>query len=236
MSIEQGKKRHIGLLVSGGLDSLALVYFFLEKKFAVWPIYVKCNLGWEKAEIIWLKKALKSVRSPRLRPLAVLPLSLGHAYDKNWSRTGKTPSHRSSDASVFLPARNLLMATQACLFLYAKNVSRLAFGTLKGNPFQDGNRSYFRLLGSVLSKSFGRPIQVIGPFLGKTKKDIALRFQHLDLASSFSCINPKGLMHCGICNKCAERKKAFRAAGIKDRTVYAKGVLSSGMRSLKNLA
>jgi 7-cyano-7-deazaguanine synthase in queuosine biosynthesis len=29
-------------------------------------------------------------------------------------------------------------------------------------------------------------------------------------------------MHCGDCNKCRERREAFRDAGVEDRTRYAK--------------
>ena len=33
------------------------------------------------------------------------------------------------------------------------------------------------------------------------------------------------MMHCGRCNKCAERRRAFRAAGVEDRTVYVHWVV-----------
>jgi 7-cyano-7-deazaguanine synthase in queuosine biosynthesis len=42
----------------------------------------------------------------------------------------------------------------------------------------------------------------------------------LALELTFSCINPKGYEHCGDCNKCTERKKAFFAAGVFDKTRY----------------
>jgi 7-cyano-7-deazaguanine synthase len=38
---------------------------------------------------------------------------------------------------------------------------------------------------------------------------------------TFSCLAPQGRRHCGRCNKCAERKRAFRQAGIPDPTKYA---------------
>jgi 7-cyano-7-deazaguanine synthase len=29
------------------------------------------------------------------------------------------------------------------------------------------------------------------------------------------------VLHCGACNKCRERREAFAAAGVEDRTTYA---------------
>jgi 7-cyano-7-deazaguanine synthase len=44
----------------------------------------------------------------------------------------------------------------------------------------------------------------------------------LPLALTFSCISPRGGLHCGACNKCAERQAAFRAAEMADETRYVK--------------
>jgi len=43
----------------------------------------------------------------------------------------------------------------------------------------------------------------------------------LALEHTFSCISPVGDDHCGRCNKCAERRRAFTALGIEDLTSYA---------------
>jgi len=38
---------------------------------------------------------------------------------------------------------------------------------------------------------------------------------------TFSCIAPVDGLHCGRCNKCAERAAAFRLTGTDDPTPYA---------------
>jgi 7-cyano-7-deazaguanine synthase len=43
----------------------------------------------------------------------------------------------------------------------------------------------------------------------------------LPLEHSFSCIEPMAGLHCGRCNKCGERKAAFRMADMNDPTCYA---------------
>jgi len=41
------------------------------------------------------------------------------------------------------------------------------------------------------------------------------------LGLTFSCIAPVKGLHCGHCNKCAERQAAFRMIELADPTVYA---------------
>ena len=52
------------------------------------------------------------------------------------------------------------------------------------------------------------------------KAEVMLLGKDLPLEWSFSCIQPIDHLHCGKCNKCAERKKAFADAGMSDPTVY----------------
>jgi 7-cyano-7-deazaguanine synthase len=43
----------------------------------------------------------------------------------------------------------------------------------------------------------------------------------LPLELTFSCLRPVGGLHCGRCNKCAERRRGFAEAGLPDPTQYA---------------
>lgn len=210
--------KSIGVLLSGGLDSAALVAHYLRKNYTVWPIYVVAGLRWEKSEIYWTKRFLRAVKSPRLKPLSQTRLPLENAYAENWSQKGKVPGAKSRNQAVFLPARNLLLIIRA--ILKQPNLSDFALATLKGNPFPDGRRSYFKQLGKILSESFLRPIRIHGPFRNLNKRSVIKRYGKWPIHLSFSCINPKGMHHCGRCNKCAERKKAFKKARVKDKTIY----------------
>ena len=41
------------------------------------------------------------------------------------------------------------------------------------------------------------------------------------LCESFSCFTPAGVLHCGRCESCDDRRKAFADAGVSDKTKYA---------------
>jgi 7-cyano-7-deazaguanine synthase len=215
--------KKIGVLFSGGLDSAALVHHYLVRGYEIHPVFVEADLPWEKVERYWTHRFFNAWKSPHIKPVLSVKLYLGDAYRKNWSHTGKIPGARSNDQAVFLPARNLMLLSRAMLFLAPLNVTELALGTLDGNPFSDARPSYFKLLNKVFSLSMGKPFHIHSPFRQQKKKDIIAAHRHLPLHLTFSCINPKGKIHCGQCNKCAERKKAFKEAGVEDRTVYARG-------------
>ena len=50
---------------------------------------------------------------------------------------------------------------------------------------------------------------------------LAWRGRGMPLGETFSCLRPVGGRHCGRCNKCAERRAGFGAAGMTDPTEYA---------------
>ena len=212
--------KSIGILTSGGLDSAALMGHYLDHGYMVHPIYIGCGLRWEKAEVYWVKKFLKTIGNKNVQPLKRAFLLLEDAYEKNWSQRGITPGTKSPNKSVFLPARNLLLVIKSLLVLHTKNVHELAIGTLLGNPFKDGTPAYFQNLERLMSQSFDMKIKLHVPFRHKKKNELIAKFSHYPLYLSFSCVNPHGHQHCGKCNKCAERKRAFKTAGQADLTLY----------------
>lgn len=106
-NMQRKKDKSVGILLSGGLDSAALVGWFLNREFNVYPIYISAGLRWEKTELEWAHKFLKAAARPRLKKLAIIPLDLAGAYDSNWSQRGQTPGARSLDKSVFFAGPKL---------------------------------------------------------------------------------------------------------------------------------
>jgi 7-cyano-7-deazaguanine synthase len=63
-------------------------------------------------------------------------------------------------------------------------------------------------------------LRITQPFSQLSKADVLRQSHGAPLEFALSCIRPRGLQHCGACNKCAERKAAFRAAEVPDPTDY----------------
>ena len=165
----------------------------------------------------WLRRLLGAVRSPRLAPLHVIDVPLGSTYGAHWSLTGRrVPGADSPDAAVYLPGRNVLLLTHAAILCARRGIATIAVGTLKGNPFGDASPRFFREMAACLSRALRRPIRVLAPLRRLTKPVLIRSAQDAPWALTFSCLRPSGLRPCGACNKCAERRRAFRDAGVAD--------------------
>ena len=211
-------------LVSGGLDSGILLHRLLCSSTRVVPIYLQCGLRWERVELYWLHQLLRTIPSARLAPLQTITLPFGSLYGAtHWSMTGHTiPSARSPDAAVYLPGRNLVLITAAAIHCTTQRVSTIALGVLKGNPFGDANPRCLAHLSACLSQALDHPFHITTPLRRFTKAQLIHAAKGVPLALTFSCLSPRGRNHCGRCNKCAERHRAFRHAGVADPTRYVR--------------
>lgn len=200
------KRDRAVVLVSGGADSAVLLADALKRYRSVTPLYIRNGLSWERAELIGLKKFLKAVSSPKLNQLEILSFDSAGLYGRHWSVTRRgVPGSKTRDAAVYLPGRNVLLLSQASVFAALRGISNIEIGVLKSNPFPDGNRAFFRKFSRVLSEGLGVPIRVNAPLAKLTKRQTMERGKGLPLELTFSCLRPRGIKHCGKCNKCAER-------------------------------
>ena len=210
------------VLVSGGLDSAVLLHRLLRAGHDVVPLYLRCGFHWETTELYWLRRFLRAVRSTRLSALQAVEVPLQSAYGTHWSLTGRrVPGARSADRAVYLPGRNVLLLSVAAIVCARRRVSTIAVGTLNGNPFGDASPSFFACLAQCLTRALNYPIRILAPLHRFSKTQLIRRTTGVPLQFTFSCLSPHGRLHCGRCNKCAERRRAFRHAGITDPTIYA---------------
>jgi 7-cyano-7-deazaguanine synthase len=212
----------IAVLASGGLDSCALIGELAQKRTVV-PIFIRQGLKWEGQELASLKRFLAKLRSSRIRPLEVFNLPLADLYGKHWSTADKAvPGARTPDRAVYLPGRNPVLIVKAAVYCAMHKIPAIAIGSLNHNPFPDATPGFFRAYARALCMGLGRHVRIEAPYRTLSKVDVIKRNQGLPLELSFSCLVPQGLRHCGRCNKCAERRRAFKAAGVMDKTIYAK--------------
>lgn len=211
----------LAVLVSGGLDSAILLGEALRCHRRVYPLYVRTGLYWEMAELRQLRRFLEAVCCPALKPLQVLDLPVADLYGDHWSITGRqVPDAASPDEAVFLPGRNVLLLAKTLLWCHLHRVPALALGLLGSNPFPDATPTFFAAIQDAVNQSVAGAVEVRRPFAGLSKAEVLRRGRGLPLALTFSCIRPVAGRHCGCCNKCAERRRAFTDAGLPDGTEY----------------
>ncbi len=153
--------------------------------------------------------------------MVVLKLPVDDCYEGHWSVTGKSvPNGTSPDEAVELPGRNLLLIAKAAVYAASLGAEAVALGPLKGNPFSDAKPPFFKVMAEAIRQSLGCDIAILTPLIQMTKVEVLKRSEGIPLELTFSCIAPEDGLHCGKCNKCAERAKGFARAGLADPTQY----------------
>lgn len=221
----------IGLLLSGGLDSGILLGYLLAAGRTVQPFYVRGGLCWEGDELAAAGRLMAALAGPGLSELVVLDMPVADLYRDHWSVTGRgVPDASTPDEAVFLPGRNTLVILKPALWCQMHGIEELALAPLVTNPFPDATTAFFDSFERTLSQAVERPLRIVRPFGHLHKREVMHLGRELPLELTFSCIDPvhqspddselPGL-HCGRCNKCAERQAAFKDAKMEDRTKYA---------------
>src|SRR5581483_3652903 len=150
-----------------------------------------------------------------LLPLMPLAFPLSDIYGAHWSVSGReTPGFDTADESVYLPVRNIILLAKTAVFCTLNGFHRIASGILGGNPFPDATDEFFKSIAQTLSLGLDHHIEIDRPFADLHKADVIRLGLAFPLQLTFSCIHPVGEMHCGDCNKCAERRHAFAEAGV----------------------
>src|SRR6202521_3315214 len=133
----------IAVLSSGGLDSSVLLAEEARRA-EVYPIYVRCGLAWEEMEREALDAFLRALHHPHVKPVTTLSAPIETMYGGHWSVSGDSvPGAEESDSSVYLPGRNILLIGLAAVWCSTHDVSRIAIGSLAGNPFSDATPKFF---------------------------------------------------------------------------------------------
>jgi 7-cyano-7-deazaguanine synthase len=209
------------VLVSGGADSGILLAEMTREYRKVIPLYIRNGLLWEGAELYWLRQFLKRLAHTAIQPLQTLELPMQDVYQIHWSLTGQeVPDKASAAIDVCLPGRNLILLSKTVVFCALNGIHAVALGPLKANPFSDSSPRFFTLFGKVVEQGLGTRLEILTPFARRQKAEVLQLGRQLPLELTFSCLKPQGTLHCGVCNKCAERISAFKEAGLPDHATY----------------
>jgi 7-cyano-7-deazaguanine synthase len=215
----------VAVLTSGGVDSAILLAELAcggPPPRRVVPIYVRFGLVWEADEEHSLRRFLAALHGSRADELKVFEVPIHTVYGEHWSATGQgVPDQATPDEAVYLPGRNLLLLAATAVWCHLQGIDTIALGHLGGNPFADSTPEFFQAYAAVIDRALGGRLQIVQPYRNLTKVEVLRRGRDFPLGLTWSCIHPVRGFHCGRCNKCAERQRAFSEAGIADTTAYA---------------
>ncbi len=223
-----GNATTIGLMLSGGLDSALLLMKLVQDGYRVQPFYVAAGCQWEIEERAAIDRLLADLSSLDVSPIVDFAMPSEDLYGCHWSLTGlDVPDETTADEAVFLPGRNPLLLLKPALWCGTHGIGQLAVATLADNPFPDATSEFCRHFQAVIEIATGKPLEIVRPFAEKRKAEIlSLEFGSAHQLT-FSCLDPQNGLHCGGCNKCAERNRALQTLPGGDPTQYANASLVS---------
>lgn len=225
------KPKDVIVIASGGLDSTTLAYMLQAGGDRLRLLSFDYGQR-HRRELVYAVEAARALRAPHrqvdLRALRWL-LSRNALTDPGAVIPDGHYTAESMRATV-VPNRNALMLEIAVGVAIARGCDAVAFGAHAGDHtiYPDCRPEFVEAFNhsvGVANEGLLPPgFEVLAPFLTMSKSDIVtIGAKHqVPFERTWSCYRG-GVLHCGRCGTCVERREAFTRAGVPDPTVYQAG-------------
>jgi len=217
------------VVFSGGIDSVC-TSAYLKPKYQLYGI----SFSYGQRANQEIKIAKKFAKALGLKEHKIIDIGfMKELYGKtNVLTDSKRKIPSKFEYSIVVPIRNAVFLSIASAWAYTLNASLVVYGAHKGDiHYPDCRPGFSKKLETAFNQGeidgiksgIRKEIEIWSPFKeGLSKSDlIKIGYKKFgdSLFKTWSCYaNLKH--HCGICESCNNRKKAFSLAKIKDKTIY----------------
>ncbi len=128
--------------------------------------------------------------------------------------------------AVWVPGRNIVFTAIATSFAESEGASIIIVGWdfEEAITFPDNSKEFLNAFNSVLDVGSFDQIMIEAPLINMNKVDIVKLGSNIKAPMNLSYSCYKGYeKHCGVCESCMRRIRAFKNAGVTDKTVYVSG-------------
>lgn len=210
------------IIVSGGLDSITLLY----DKAETIALAVSFDYGQNHGakELPFAAHHCRKLGIPHI----TIPLSFMHRYFKSSLLDGAEaiPEEHYAEEnmkSTVVPFRNGIMLAIATGIAESHGLKRVYIANHGGDHtiYPDCRPDFIQAMDGAATAGTFVNVRIEAPYTNITKADIVRRGTALgvDYSKTWSCYKGSDV-HCGKCGTCVERKEAFLEAGVKDPTEY----------------
>lgn len=127
--------------------------------------------------------------------------------------------------SVWVPARNTVFCSIALAFAESIHAEIIIVGWdyEEAITFPDNSKEYLDAFNETIKYGSFDDIEIKAPLINMNKEDIVIKGDEVDapMDLSYSCYIGAD-KHCGMCESCKRRKRAFTKAKMIDPTEYEK--------------
>ena len=210
------------IIVSGGMDSVTLLYEYKDRI----ALGVSFNYGsnHNAREIPFARWHCEQLGIERITiDLAFMPKFFNSSLLDGAEAIPEGHYAEDNMKSTVVPFRNGIMLSIAAGIAESRNLKYVMMANHGGDHtiYPDCRPEFVNAMSETTKTGTFLGIEILAPYTGITKADIARRGKKLgiDYSKTWSCYKG-GVHHCGKCGTCVERIEALRDAGIHDNTVY----------------
>lgn len=209
------------IVLSGGPDSVTVAYWAKKDGYDVYAISFKYGQIATK-EVECAQRIALALHMP----LKVVDLSaLKDLFGDVTSLCNKDiPMTSNFSDPIIVPFRNAIFLSAAVSYAVSIGADKIFYGAQGSDePFYpDCRREFYKAFEKAAQLGTCKPITIEAPFSSMRKSELLKKAVELDvpLELTWSCYG-SGRVHCGKCESCVNRKRAFKEANVTDPTQYA---------------
>lgn len=227
-------------VLSGGLDSVVCMAIAKSEGLELYSITFDYGQRAVEKEIIASKKVSELFGA--IHKVVELPFIKDFSSSALTKKGVEVPTIKDSELDnlekatetmekVWVPARNMILFSISSGFAEFVDANYIYTGLNEeeGATFPDNTEEFLNRFNSALEYGTLNTVKMKSPLYKYTKKEIVKMGKELEeklniefLKYSYSCYydNKTDFLHCGTCESCMRRKRAFKEAGIEDPTEY----------------
>lgn len=210
------------IILSGGMDSVTMLYEF-EERIAL-AVSFDYGSNHNAREIPFAHQHCMDLGIRHI----VIPLEFMSKYFKSSLLEGPEaiPEGHYEDEnmkSTVVPFRNGIMLSIAVGIAESAGLKHVMMANHSGDHtiYPDCREEFVNSFSEAARTGTFVGVTLLSPYTNLTKADIARKGKELgvDYSKTWSCYKG-GVVHCGRCGTCVERREALAEAGIEDPTEY----------------
>jgi 7-cyano-7-deazaguanine synthase len=208
------------IVLSGGPDSATVAYWAKKQGYEIFPITFNYGQIAVKETEAAKKIAAKLDTTTKTIDLSALKeIFIGVTSLCNTD----IPLTSEFSAPIIVPFRNAIFLSAAVAYAVAVGADKIFYGAQGSDePFYpDCRHEFYEAFEKAARLGTCEEITIKAPFSGGKKSDLIKEGAKLGVPFelTWSCYRDNA-KHCGKCESCVNRKKAFQEAGIADPTKY----------------
>ncbi len=216
--MKQNKKCVI--VLSGGPDSAVVAYWAKKQGYELYPL----TFNYGQIAVKETQSAQKIAESLGTKTKIVDLSALKSVFgDVTSLCNSNIPLTAEFSQPIIVPFRNAIFLSVAVSYAVSVGANKIFYGAHGSDePFYpDCRREFYEAFEKAARLGTGEDISVQAPFSGKRKSEVIEEGVKLGVPFelTWSCYR-EDAKHCGKCESCVNRKKAFKEACIVDLTKY----------------